>query len=500
MLEHEHQAMAQTLRVLARQRHAQPHVRIRQRDHQAMHVRHLASDPGPGHAEIDLHAARRPLEPHVPLAIRHAAVRLAPPVHVTHRGRILAVVVRLRQQTVVHAPDRVPLLPGQQTIGLQPLVHQMRVRVDLRPVPAIRLRLGRAILHIRVLRDRPAIHVKTPRYLRARHSLPVESPDILHNGHRYRHVPFLPERRPAATGRIKTDWQLGNIQAAAPMPITSPGNDDDTGENHQPTLRKNTAEPVEQTLKQNKLIEGRLKARYAGDPSMRISHECLYQWIYAKPQRALDLRQYLARGRKRRTRKKGRKAKGPRIPMRVPIADRPEAVGSRKGFGHFESDTVVGAAPSRRCMNTQVERRSRRLFARLVDDKSASATARAEYEIFKDIPPAARVDRTWDNGTEASLHMLVDEALGMLTYFADPYSSWQRGSNENRNGRIRRYLPKGTGFGDLAQEDLDAIVGEINDTPMKLLGYKTPNEVWDEEIAKLQSKAASPNTSVALTN
>lgn len=138
------------------------------------------------------------------------------------------------------------------------------------------------------------------------------------------------------------------------------------------------------------LIEGRLKAQYAGDPSMRISHECLCQWIYAKPQRALDLRQYLARGRKRRTRKKGRKAKGPRIPMRAPIADRPEAVGSRKGFGHFESDTVVGAAPSRRCMNTQVERRSRRLFARLVDDKSASATARAEYEIFKDIPPAAR--------------------------------------------------------------------------------------------------------------
>ena len=171
------------------------------------------------------------------------------------------------------------------------------------------------------------------------------------------------------------------------------------------------------------LIEGRLKAQYAGDPSMRISHECLCQWIYAKPQRALDLRQYLARGRKRRTRKKGRKAKGPRIPMRVPIADRPEAVGSRKGFGHFESDTVVGAAPSRRCMNTQVERRSRRLFARLVDDKSASATARAEYEIFKDIPPAARVDRTWDNGTEASLLML----LGMLTYFADPYGSWQRG-------------------------------------------------------------------------
>ena len=151
-------------------------------------------------------------------------------------------------------------------------------------------------------------------------------------------------------------------------------------------------------------------------------------------------------------------------------------------------------------MNTQVERKSRRLFARLVDDKSAPATARAEYEIFKGMPPAARIDRTWDNGTEASLHVLVDEALGMLTYFADPYSSYQRGSNENRNGRIRRYLPKGTSFDDLTQDELDAIVGEINDTPMKLLGYRTPNEVWDEEIARLQSKATNTKTGVALTN
>ena len=231
-----------------------------------------------------------------------------------------------------------------------------------------------------------------------------------------------------------------------------------------------------------------MKAQYAGDPSMRISHECLYQWIYAKPQRALDLRQYLARGRKRRTRKKGRKAKGPRIPMRVPIADRPEAVGSRKGFGHFESDTVVGAAPSRRCMNTQVERRSRRLFARLVDDKSASATARAEYEIFKDIPPASRVDRTWDNGTEASLHMLVDEALGMLTYFADPYSSWQRGSNENRNGMIRRYLPKRCEIRmDMAKE-VREIVDEINNRPMRVLGYRTPAEAFADELLELQDQ------------
>ena len=148
-----------------------------------------------------------------------------------------------------------------------------------------------------------------------------------------------------------------------------------------------------------------------------------------------------------------------------PIGERPKRVDSRREFGHYESDTVVGASPSKRCIDTQVERRSRRLFAGFIPDKSAPATARAEYDIYKDIPAPARIDRTWDNGTESSCHLLVDESLGMLTYYADPYSSYQRGSNENRNGRIRRYLPKRTGFDGLTDADLQAIVQEINDTP-----------------------------------
>ena len=186
--------------------------------------------------------------------------------------------------------------------------------------------------------------------------------------------------------------------------------------------------------------------------------------------------------------------------MRVPIAERPKRVDSRREFGHYESDTVVGASPSRRCIDTQVERKSRRLFARFIDDKSALATARAEYDIYKDIPAPARIDRTWDNGTESSCHLLVDEALGMLTYFADPYSSYQRGSNENRNGRIRRYLPKRTGFDDLTDADLQAIVRETNDTPMKVPGRETPNEVWYRELGKVMSRTSHPRTSVALTN
>ncbi len=94
----------------------------------------------------------------------------------------------------------------------------------------------------------------------------------------------------------------------------------------------------------------------------------------------------------------------------------------------------------------------------------------------------------------------MDEALGMLTYHADPYSSYQRGTNENRNGRIRRYLPKKTSFDGLTDEDLQAIVDEINDTPMKVLDWETPNEVWYRELGKVLSKTSHPKTGVALTN
>ena len=248
------------------------------------------------------------------------------------------------------------------------------------------------------------------------------------------------------------------------------------------------------------LIEGRLKVEWPADPHMRISHECLHQWIHAKPRRALYLRRYLPRGKRHRTRARGGRSKGPRIPMRVPIAKRPKRVDPRREFGHYESDTAVSSAPSRRCIDTQVERKSRRLFARFIPDKGAPATARAEYDIHKDIPAPARIDRNWDNGTESSCHLLVDEALGMLTYYADPYSSHQRGTNENRNGHIRRYLPKRTSFDDLTDEDLQAIVREINDTPMKVLDWETPNEVWYRELGKLMSRTSHPKTSVALTN
>lgn len=241
------------------------------------------------------------------------------------------------------------------------------------------------------------------------------------------------------------------------------------------------------------LIAGRLRHEYPADPLMRVSYECIYQWIYRKPERSRDLRAYLARNHQRRRKRGGRKGKDTRIAMRVPIGERPALVDSRRQFGHYESDTVIGAVASKRCMNTQVERKTRRLFARLIDDKSAASTIKAEYEIYRTIPPKARRSRTWDNGTESALHQAVDEALGMLTYYADPYSSYQRGSNENRNGMIRRYLPKKTSFENLTQEELDMIVHEINNRPMKCLDYRTPNEAWNEEIHKLEIQSTINN-------
>ncbi|WP_419465477.1 IS30 family transposase [Bifidobacterium tibiigranuli] len=240
------------------------------------------------------------------------------------------------------------------------------------------------------------------------------------------------------------------------------------------------------------LIEGRLKLEYPDDPEMRISHECLYQWIYAGGHDT-DWRRYLPRAKRHRARRKGRKAQRIAMPMRVPLALRPRAVDGRREFGHYESDTVIGSAPTKRCIDTQVERKTRRLFARLIADKSAPETAKAEYAVYSAIPAGARIDRTWDNGTESALHRLVDEALGMLTYYADPYSPWQRGSNENRNGHIRRYLPKRTSLRHLTQGELDDIVQEINDTPMKLLGYHTPNEAWQEELGKLRLQSQPAN-------
>lgn len=231
-------------------------------------------------------------------------------------------------------------------------------------------------------------------------------------------------------------------------------------------------------------ISGRLVKAYPDDPTMRVSHETIYGFIYAEQQAEEKLWEYLPRKQKKRRKQTGRNVSHSHIPDRVSIHDRPEEIEDRSTFGHYEGDTVEGQKSKKDGIHTEVERKSRKLFARKVGRIASRETTTAQLAIFASLPLAARQSTTLDNGREHHLHSELTATLGLDVYFADPYSSWQRGTGENTNGLLRRYLPKQTDFTTLTQEELDDIVEEINNRPRKCLDYATPNEVFSSELQK----------------
>ena len=226
-------------------------------------------------------------------------------------------------------------------------------------------------------------------------------------------------------------------------------------------------------------ISGRLPIEHPDDHRMRVSTETLYAWIYAPDQQYRQLSQYLARGQKKRRRVKGRSVHSERIKYRVSIHDRPAEVDTREEFGHWESDSVLGAHGSGG-IHTTVERMSRYYLGVKLSQVAAAPTLEAQLGVYRALPAHAVRSVTADNGSEFAYHYQLADAIGVPTYFADPYSAYQRGSNEHFNGRLRRYLPKRTSFKDLTQEELDEYIGEINDRPRKVLGWATPAEVFQE--------------------
>lgn len=232
-------------------------------------------------------------------------------------------------------------------------------------------------------------------------------------------------------------------------------------------------------------ITGRLRKDYPVDSSRHLSPETIYQYIYGSDQAELKLWEYLPRKQTKRRKQTGRSVHRTRIPDRVSIHDRPIEIGSRATFGYYEGDTVEGQRSKHDGIHTEVERKSRKLFAYKVGRIASRETTDAQLVIFGNLPAAARLTTTLDNGRENHLHGELTATLGLNVYFADPYSSWQRGTNENTNGLLRRYLPKRTDFTDLTQEELDDIVEEINNRPRKCLDYATPNEVFLAEINNL---------------
>lgn len=226
-------------------------------------------------------------------------------------------------------------------------------------------------------------------------------------------------------------------------------------------------------------ISGRLPIEFPDDEHMRVGVETLYAWIYAPAQRHRGLWQYLPRGHKRRRRRQGRKVHSERIRWRTSIHDRPSEIEDRIEFGHWESDSVLGARGTGG-LHTTVERRSRYLQAVKIPQIAAQPTLDAQLMLFSRMPAHAARSVTADNGSEFAFHYQLADTLAIPTYFADPYSAWQRGTNEHFNGRIRKYLPKRTSFEDLTQTELDEIITEINNRPRKILDWATPAEIFQE--------------------
>ena len=211
---------------------------------------------------------------------------------------------------------------------------------------------------------------------------------------------------------------------------------------------------------------------------LKISHEAIYQYIYDKEtEDREELIKLLRRGhRKRKAKGMNRKERKTKIPNRVSIQERPASVEIRGRFGHWEGDSLV-SRKSMEALNTLVERKSRLVFITRLDRKTAEKTSAAVIERLGRLPEKARQTLTLDNGTENAAHERITEAVATKCYFARPYASWQRGTNENANGLIRWYLPKGTDFGKITDEELTRIESLINQRPRKCLGYKTQLEV-----------------------
>ncbi|WP_424923934.1 IS30 family transposase [Actinophytocola oryzae] len=226
-------------------------------------------------------------------------------------------------------------------------------------------------------------------------------------------------------------------------------------------------------------ISNRLIKKFPDAPEMRVSTETIYQAIYvhARGELKRELGRQLRRGRAARKPRKQPDARRPRFvdPMKA-ISDRPAHVASREVPGHWEGDLIIGAAGGS-AIATLVERSSRFvLLGHLGRERSADAVRDSLITTVAHLPDSLRGTLTWDQGAEMAEHKAFSIATNMDVYFADPGAPWQRGSNENTNGLLRQYFPKGTDLSAISTDDLKAVANELNERPRKTLDWDTPAE------------------------
>lgn len=226
-------------------------------------------------------------------------------------------------------------------------------------------------------------------------------------------------------------------------------------------------------------IAGRLKAEHPADATQHVTGEAIYQFVYRRHTMGEPLYTHLRRKRSRRRRRivGERLGKRGQIPGRVGIEHRPPAVANRRRMGHWESDTIEGAKGSGLVV-THVERKSRYTCLGKLEDKRAAGLSEVTCRVMARIPAKLRKTMTADNGKEFTEFKVIEQGLGLKFYFANPHSPWERGTNENTNGLLREYLPKGSDFRTITDERLAEIERLLNNRPRKCLNYRTPFEVF----------------------
>ena len=224
-------------------------------------------------------------------------------------------------------------------------------------------------------------------------------------------------------------------------------------------------------------ISARLRLDYPDDEEMRIAAETIYQSLYVQSRGRLrkDLARYLRSGRQKRKPRRGPTGQG-HIKDMVSISERPAEVEDRAVPGHWEGDLIVGKQ-GRSFIGTLVERQTRFvLLTELGNDSSTETVTQRIAEQIGRLPEQLRLSLTWDQGTEMADHIRFKVATGVQVYFCDPHSPWQRGSNENTNGLLRQYFPKGTDLAAHHQDELDRVAAQLNQRPRQTLGWHTPAE------------------------
>lgn len=231
-------------------------------------------------------------------------------------------------------------------------------------------------------------------------------------------------------------------------------------------------------------IAARLAVEFGDDDSMRISHETIYKSLYVQGRGELrrDLARCLRTGRARRV-SRGRLERRGRIPNMVMISERPPEVEDRAVPGHWEGDLLMGKN-GLSAIGTLVERSTRylMLFA-LPQGRGAEQVRDAMTKVIQGLPESLSRTITWDQGKEMAEHVHFTIDTGIEVYFCDPHSPWQRGSNENTNGLLRQYFPKGISLRRFTEAELEAAAASLNGRPRETLGWKTPAEKLGELVA-----------------